>query len=396
MSDILRKDHVRLRRRILYGQHEADISERISQMISLVRKSAWGKPDMTANVFKQVHEMVSILYNEEPIVTSDIEGSQQVIEQLQEAGFWTKMKSVQRDTSALREMAILVEPSYEDNVAGVTILPVSPDVLDIKVHPRDTSKLLEVRWSVKDDEDKEVILEYIPQREIYRAIQDGMDISESFLGGTFIGEAYPYRDSKGTALMPWILYRAQDTGSLWNSWTGREAVEATLQLGVLYTFFMHIIRNAAWAQRYAVNAIPVGADIDDEGDMSQARANVVSDPSTILILKQLQEGIQPSVGSLAAPIDSEKIISSIRVYETRILDAVIGADVSRTTSDIRSGYSLAVSRDSLLQVQKAMMPLFKKSDIEVLKLVAAYNGIQTSNKDWSIFYPALLPATQAA
>ena len=66
--DFARIDHIRLRRRMLYGQHEQDIRQRISESISHVRRAAWGAVDLTANPFLRVHDQMSGLYFEEPIL----------------------------------------------------------------------------------------------------------------------------------------------------------------------------------------------------------------------------------------------------------------------------------------------------------------------------------------
>ena len=82
-----------------------------------------------------------------------------------------------------------------------------------------------------------------------------MDVSERILGGTFTGGAYPWQTPEGP-ILPWVTYHASRTPWFWDSFTGREVVEGTLQLGVLMTHYTHLVQAASWAQRYAYGAEP--------------------------------------------------------------------------------------------------------------------------------------------
>jgi hypothetical protein len=382
--DFPRIDHIRLRRRMLYGQHEQDIRQRISESISHVRKAAWGAVDLTANPFLRVHDQMSGLYNDEPVVYGPASALAAVSEQLDDIGYFTKMKSVQRDVSALREMLILVEMDGD----GIKVLQVSPDDIDAVSSPRDPDDLQNVKW-YHNNGSETYYIEYDPKAQIYRAMKGELDISMEILGGYFNGEAYPFRDALRKPIMPWIIYRAQDTGSTFNSWTGREAVECTLQLGLLYTYFSHVVRNAAWAQRYILNAMPLGAEITEDDDEAQPRQRIDSDPSTVLMLKST-DGMQSQIGDFASPVDPAKVIEAIKVYEDRAMESILGSSVVKNDSDIRSGYSLAVSREEQVKAQKGFLPLFRRSDRKLLTLVSHYLGYNTTLKDWDIKYPAIM------
>lgn len=382
--DFPRIDHIRLRRRMLYGQHEQDIRQRISESISHVRRAAWGAVDLTANPFLRVHDQMSGLYNDEPIIYGPASALAAVSEQLDDIGYFTKMKSVQRDVSALREMLILVEMDGD----GIKVLQVSPDDIDAISSPRDPDDLQNVKW-YHNNGSETYYIEYDAKAQIYRAMKGELDISMEILGGYFNGEAYPFRNALGQPIMPWIIYRAQDTGSTFNSWTGREAVECTLQLGLLYTYFSHVVRNAAWAQRYILNAMPLGAEITEDDDEAQPRQRIDSDPSTVLMLKST-DGMQSQIGDFASPVDPAKVIEAIKVYEDRAMESILGSSVVKNDSDIRSGYSLAVSREESIKAQKGFLPLFRRADRKLLALVSQYLGYNTTLKDWDIKYPAIM------
>ena len=327
---------------------------------------------------------MSGLYNDEPVVYGPGSALAAVSEQLDDIGYFTKMKSVQRDVSALREMLILVEMDSD----GIKVLQVSPDDIDAVSSPRDPDDLQNVKW-YHNNGSESYYIEYDPKAQIYRAMRGELDISMEILGGDFNGEAYPFRDALDRPIMPWIIYRAQDTGSTFNSWTGREAVECTLQLGLLYTYFSHVVRNAAWAQRYILNAMPLGAEITEDDDEAQPRQRIDSDPSTVLMLKST-DGMQSQIGDFASPVDPAKVIEAIKVYEDRAMESILGSSVVKNDSDIRSGYSLAVSREEQVKAQKGFLPLFRRADRKLLTLVSHYLGYNTTLKDWDIKYPAIM------
>jgi len=62
----------------------------------------------------------------------------------------------------------------------------------------------------------------------------------------------------------------------------------------------------------------------------------------------------------------------------------------RTSSDIRSGYSLAVSREEKIALQKGYAPTFRYSDKLLLQLVSRLLGNSTTVREWDIIYPSLI------
>ena len=77
------------------------------------------------------------------------------------------------------------------------------------------------------------------------------------------------------------------------------------------------------------------------------------------------------MGQWSAPVDPERLYAAIERYERRLVEMALGnAGVSRRESDVRSAMSLAVSRDAQRDAQRAYEPVFRRSDIRLLKLVA--------------------------
>ncbi len=61
-----RWDHTRMRRRLLYSEHRAELEARLEKHIGPVRKQAWGPVDCSANPYLNLWETVSRLYSDTP------------------------------------------------------------------------------------------------------------------------------------------------------------------------------------------------------------------------------------------------------------------------------------------------------------------------------------------
>ena len=358
----------RRRWRLLYGKGEMDIAARLKQSIGDIRKDAWGPIDLTSNPFLSVWSQAAATYRSEPIVATP-EGWEHVAEAIAESGHWSVMQRVQRDTLALREMMVRIDWDEEE---GLSTYPVAPFLVDVDVHPRFPRRATVVReWRPDpDDETNEKWVQVIfdPASLVHKALdEDGNDVSGRVLGGNFSGENYPFMGPDGP-ILPWVTYRASLTGSFWDCFTGREVVEGTLQLGVFYTLFGHLIKDCSWQQRYIMGAEPAGAVPNPETGVSE----LITDPSTVMVLQQVLESKQTLIGQWSAVADPEVVLRAIQAYERRLVDNAIGtANVSRANSDIRSGYSLAVDREDQRELQRSYGPVFMRSDVDLLSKVSA-------------------------
>jgi hypothetical protein len=222
----------------------------------------------------------------------------------------------------------------------------------------------------------------------YTARDDkGRDVSAVVLGGQFEGDAYPYR-VEGRPVVPAVLYHAAETARLWDPYTGAEIVEGALRLGVFLTFFGHVLRNCAWSQRYAAGVEFAGQGAESQDGAQAARREIVTDPATVLLLAVADGGGQPMVGQWGPPIAPDTLMRAIGQYEERLVEAAgLRVDVTRQTSDVRSGYSLAVARDAIREAQAVYAPLFARCDARLLTLTAALMGRPAG--EWSVIHSGL-------
>lgn len=377
-AEARRVEHTRLRRRVVYDMHREDVLTRMAQVVGTVRRDAWPPPDLSSNPARHVYSQLAGLYRSSPEVTPP-EGAELVAASMAESGLWSLMQRVQRDTLALREMLVRVDIVDEEPVYR----PVFPDMVEIEVDPARPSRLLSVaEWIPHGDSWARLVTD-IRNGGVYRAESpDGQDISSEVIGGRFEGQSFPWM-VQDAPVMPYVAYHAAETGHAWDAYTGAGVIDGTLSLAVYYTLLAHVLADASWAQRYAI-----GVEVDGLS-AEAAQAEVTTDPATLLMLRaQADLAGQPVVGQWAAPLDPSDLINTIEKYERRLVDQALGqVGVTRRDSDVRSAMSLAVSRESQREAQAAYEPLFRRADLQLIRLTAGLLG--ASQDGWRINYRAL-------
>lgn len=362
-----RVEHSRMRRRVMYGFHRGDVLTRMLSQIGSVRQEAWGEPDLTGNPALQVYSQVAVMYDRDPLRVAP-EG---LLSMLRADGLDAKMRRVQRDTLALREMAVLVDPTP----VGVTFRPIFPDLCnatEFAERPGTLSRLEEYRkhggkwvrdvWDVSDPSN--------PYRRVFTTDSAATDITEMVLGERYEGAGYVWRKggADGEPVIPAVLYHAERAPTLFDPYSYREVFEGTLNICVLLSFYGHIVRNAAWQQKVFIDLEVAGLDVDGTGNGSHN--GIVTDPSTGLMLRSRPDATNPQALTMASPADPELVLRSISMYERRILQIAgfAQADVAKQNADIRSGYSLAVSRESIREQQAKSESTFRPADVALMAI----------------------------
>lgn len=410
--DLSRVEHTRLRRRLLYSEHQGDLEARIRQALGITRADVLGFPDLTANPYLSTWSQIAVLYQEEPDVLGASSGLASLVA---DAGFWPLMQRVQRDTLALRDMLVHVDV---DDAGDLVYRPVFPDMVTACGTPRRPNVAVTLReampapglgwvWHVRDVSDPENPRYVVEDR-------NGADVSAEVLGGDFSGSAYPYRDAEGRPFLPYVWYHSAETGWLFDPFTLREIVEGALNIGVLLTYYQHVVRNAAHAQRWTLGVRARGADavmqqtgVGASGGLigsdlastgaQVGRTEVIADPAVVMQFEQDDNASSPQIGQWSPPVDPERLLSSISAYERRILllAGVQPPDVTRQEADVRSGYSLAVSREAVREAQRQYAPQFRKGDQQMFRIAACllnrHHGAGYSERasDYRISYQGL-------
>jgi hypothetical protein len=388
-----RWDHTGLRKRMILGAWAEDLEDELARHLPADRREAWGPSDMSSNPFEQITRQLAVLYHETPAVTNmngDIDvliGREGLVTK---SGLWQLMQRAQQMVIGLRESIIRIDvnPHTENTparVPGIQYRLVTPDLVYCEAHPdqpdvpvfyqeyrlRQTAKGHEWFVDVMDIRNMQA-----PLMGIFAVNADGTigaDVSEMFMGHpTHIGESYPYRDGQNQPFIPVVLYHAEKTGHLWDSWFGSQMVYGSLTSAVLYSMWTHLVKSASWSQKYVAGLTLAGLNQMDQNSVAR-RASISTDPSSILVFTQDPDAQgQPMVGSFGIATDPSSLLESIAKYEMRVAMAagLSPAELSRSNGDPRSGYSLSVSKAGQREAQKKFAPVFRMADEELLAKTA--------------------------
>lgn len=380
--EIRRIEHTRLRRRLLEGTWEEDLHNRLQIHLGTVRKAAWGYPDMSSNIFRQIARALSALYVMPPDVTHPTRelAAMDLFDKISRSGLWATMNRFQQLVVGCREYWQRIHVAADGRL---TFRPVAPDMTvarsfaDRPDYPVAVQELRERMgedgkprwtWDILDISDEAnpiyKVCAYVDGGKV------GEDLSAVYLGGSYSGAAYPYRRIDGRPILPYVLYHAERIGDrLWDAWEGVEVVEGSLNIAVSYSMLFHAIKDSSWPQRYIVGAEPQGATL--EGGVSSARREVVSDPATVLMLRATDEQ-QPVIGQWQAGSDTTALEQTIAACANRLAQdaGVSPADIQRMGGTARSGYAIALSHEGKREAQRAYSQSFRTSDEELVMKAA--------------------------
>lgn len=362
-ADIARWDFSRRIRAMLDNEHRAQVEARIEQSFGLTKASEYGRADLTCNILEGAADALSALYKDTP-GTSNSEGdASDLLRAVEQSGHWARMQVVQRDTMGMREHFLLQDMTdggdpfttrvFSDQMVaeGPADAPDQPWYLKrvvYELNPKtERTELLWDQWDVRDP-DK-------PSRTLLDAKGDAVKTVE---GPEFNNR---WRDDLGP-FIPGTMYHARLTGHMWDPYAWQPLYEGTLVCSVLWTFWLHCVREASWPQKW-------GMDVEAPG--KNAQGQVLSDPASILGLKtnpKAPEGVKGSVGQFQAGADPGKLFDALAAYERRVasLAGLNPADVHRISGDPRSGYGLEIKRDGLRLAQAQWEGVFRRSDVHAL------------------------------
>lgn len=372
--------HTRLRRRMSVGQHSQDVEEYISAAIGQVRKEAWGKPDLSSCPLVASAEARATLFDpaddgrSAPWLSNSVDPTAVPMMDLllEDSGIWPSMPRIQRDTIVMREELIRLDSVVDGDRVQIRPRPVTADMVEAVPDPRDPSRMIALdewqcvggawirdRWSIAGEPVHQVLDE------------KGRDLSPEFglPEGGERGESYPVVGMDGRASLPYVLlHAALGTGALWDPYAEIGLVDGTLQVCLQWTFQGHILRNAAWAQRYTIGAEFGGITTSGNGS-----SQVVADPAVVLSLRAM-EGFDgsPSAGQWSTTVDPARSAEAIASYERRLysMAGMDPADVQRISGDPRSGYALEISTKSKEAQALRFAPVFRRPMVELVVLAA--------------------------
>ena len=409
-ADAARWRHTALRRRLLDGRFEDDIRQRVIDRVGPTRHDAWHSTDISSNPFRSICTELSTLYLREPVIRHDDEGADPgALDGLRGAvrlsGLWSSMQRFQAWVVGCREYLQAVTC---DDAGVLRYRPVAPDhvvAYSTSETPDIPSRIEELRlrhvngkqawvWEIWD-----VFAPDYPEHYVLRAtaMGDGYgdDLTAAIYGSGASGALYPYFSVQtGLPLLPFVLYHAERLGDrLWSPYDMIEAVEGSLNIGVLNSFLVHIMQTCAHPQRWAANAQPAGTGIAGASDT--ARAELVTDPASLLILESLNpDNPTIQVGQWNPGADPMEMFQTISAYSGRLAaDMGVSSSDLQRASDPRSGYAIALSTEGKRAAQAKYRGPFAAGDSMIAGLTAALLNAKTGSNypesGYSIYYPQI-------
>lgn len=408
---------------MLYGCWTEHLREVVYKAAGTKRADAWKMVDISANVFRSAMAQVSVQYDRRPFVLHTDPAGGQLAARVAEARLWDRMRRVQRDTLGMREGLIRVDVATKPTAlraAGprLQFRQVFADLVSASTSPWEPDRPTQLReaiqrtdpatgdtvwtweeWDVRPGQEPSVrvvaadMRTDISARYLRRA--DGSPAPE----GGLRGKEFGWRDPSGAPFAPYVVHHAEIASELWDPYEGRELVAGALNIALMWSFWGHIVRNAAWRQRYGIGVRPQSAPgVKGEGDA--ARSVITGDPATIWMFEADGDTGQAMLGTLEQSADPQAVADAILLYERRIaaFAGISPSDVQRVAGDPRSGFALAISRDGLREAQARYEATFRAGDLEVLAmssaLLSAAGGGNYPMLGYSIEYQTLPRTTE--
>ena len=384
-----RVEHTRHRYAMMEGRWLPLLEARLEQQIGSVRRAAWGIGDITQCMMRTTSIELATLYDAEPDVRHSQIAPSANLDRLigssgsiARSGLWSQMTRFQALTIALREMWMRVEVvdgrivyrpvpphmTFAEADASKPTVPVMFGELRLRLIGDAYVWTFDV-WDIRDPE--------FPTYRVFEALDGwkfGRNLTVELHGATYDGADYPaaWRRQNGTPVIPAQLYHASTYGDrLFDPFANIELYEATLNLGVLYSYLNHAIRDASHPQRYAVGVRVAGMDAVDLGSRA-SRSEVTTDPATILMFDPIGETTQPMLGQYQAGSDVEKLESVIAAIAHRAAtDAGLApSELQRTSGSARSGYAISLSQEGKRSAQRKYVLQFAQADEALIGLSA--------------------------
>ncbi len=382
-ADATRWAETRLRRRLLYGEWEQDLKTAIEKRVGRNRARAWGCPDLSANTFKAACSQLAVLYDRGVKVThQDVAAAEELTRQLDIIGYWPAMQRVQRDTIGLREMLCRVDVvTLDDGSRQLVHRHVPPDLVTAEADPENPDQpLLIEELTVRDGS------WCWEKLDIRNAANPSYTLRIGQNEEVYAGAAYPYRWADGRPYLPYVVYHAAKTGKIFDYTELQEVVNGTINSAVNYTFWAHCLDTASHPQRYVAGLTLAGTESQGEGDSPV----IESDPAFVLQFQPSHMATgQMQIGQWGPGADVDKLLDAIATYERRVAGfaGISPADIQRVSGDPRSGYALAITRESQREAQRRFAPQFSVADVEMLSKSASLLALPETG--WRIEYGAI-------
>ncbi len=388
--------------RLLTGEWMHDLEISVLAEVGAQRRRYWGAPDISKNIFRDVVSQLSVLYDSEGAATHEDEAAVEAMH-TRLTLWWAFMREHQRFVEGLRECLLKVDmvptedPDKDADQWKPIFNTITPDLYDIEFDDRNPTKMVKISHWVQRKVDKRVVWTVdvwsLKEGDKAYAIFDdqGNDVSNRFLDAD---QQKGWFDDNGRYL-PFVHYHAAINGKNFNSMYGAELVCMTYKVGVFWTYWGHILKDCSYPARWGLNARLIGTAADE----ATGTEYVTADANVFMNFKS--HGNEPgSIGQFEPGGDPKSIGESIVMYAAEGLNAwgISQGDNMRVSADPRSGFAIALSRETIREHQAKATPAFRVSDTQTLSLIARMSNeadaLDLPVTGWGITYRGIPPSAQ--
>lgn len=391
------------RRRLLEGKHKVDVQTAIeNQFAQEIAAGLEIDPDLSRNPYRLIFQQLNVAYLEPPDVSvtgqDDADLSPIITPKL-----WAQQQKTSLFALAMGESLVRVDWKHWAGATEASYRIVAPDTVVIEAMPDEPDqpgKVEELRWrgeawtwEVWDVRD--------PSKPVFRIdeVDDNNERTEAtakYAPDLAAENAYPYRATDGTPILPYVLYHKSVGSRLWNWTEGTELTNGSLRLGALWTHWNDGFLNAAHPQRWAL-------DVDTQAGVTRTIAGTAVDVVPVdrkSVLKFASKGpAGGSLGQFSAAMDVLSSAEALKLYEQglAVYAGLNPADLQVTQG--QSGYAIVVSRAGQRRQQKLVEVSYRMADQMLLAKAAqlanvyANAGLSENPRDYQIHYRALQPST---
>lgn len=377
-------------------------------------EATMGPPDTSRNALHHGARQLTTpgLYGREPQVTHL--GSTALVEALQAMGWATKMQEVQFKAVGMGDYAVHVDQAP----GGLQLCPVSPADHWVDVNPETPDAPLGVwhlrlrwyedpvvpeqsgyRWAwdvwhtQRDELTGEAVASYrvLRPNPHYTAESDEpkwlddsalflLDAEGNFPEGGWVGDGYVWRDEQGQPFLPWVWYRAHDTGKTWNYHVMRGLHRGTLMTSLHWSYASKAALSASGKFVLCVGvAEPAGQIKEASLDGTPVRSIGILPGTMMFASKEEDFAGQPLVQEVGPGSDLADLVEFCTAYEVQQMQrwGIAASDIQRVSDTPASGVSLHISSKGRREFQARIEPLFRRADTRLFAIVARLLALTT-------------------
>lgn len=408
-KDQARSIHQKTRLDIMTDDWDEALKDWVQESISEERLKNWGILDTSANPLADMSRQLSTpgLYgarpetrHSEPEAVAILIGQDQ---NLDKAGFWTKSQNVQFLTIGMGDFVIRLDAP--ESVGHLTERPVAPHNV-YAVGPQNQPDVPHILWELRvrwwAEQKKHLYTWDVfdisdpknPEYKVCEANIDGScgaDISNVFLNGDFTGDAYPFRYADGSPFIPYVFYRAVDTGLMWNQFQKRGVHRGTLNAAMYWSYAAYCAQACTGNFVIVAGLSPISGakvlrdDFASDGgsqsfhDGTEGILGLEITPGSIAYHSHDGSGNQPFVKEIGAGVNLPEVSAFANEYEMKLAVrfGLNPSDVTRQSANPTSGAALFISNSGRRTFANQVRPLFRRADMESLRKSAALLNLST-------------------